>query len=58
MIWHEIICDKCFDVLPGFSGVRPCNARLKKIAKKAGWKIHRDGTAYCEECAKKILEEK
>ncbi len=58
MIWHEIVCDECSNVLTGFSGLKNYNARLKKIAKKSGWKVYQDGTAYCGECAKKILEEK
>lgn len=47
MIWHEIVCDECSNVLTGFSGLKNYNARLKKIAKKSGWKVYQDGTAYC-----------
>lgn len=54
MIWHEIVCDDCHTVLDGFSGTENYNAKLKKLAKAAGWRVQRNGTAYCPDCQKKL----
>ena len=56
MIWIEIVCDACNDILCGESYRKGSVQRIKEDAKRCGWKTIK-GELYCPCCQRRLKTE-